>query len=98
MVEPFTVTRPSVISSSALRRLATPACERIFWRRCSAIFSRRFWRSFFESRRCRLGDRIHNVFDKFQAPQLLELFERRQLRYVLQSELHQEFFGGLVQN
>src|SRR5258706_10827805 len=86
MVFPFTVTRPSTINSSALRRLVTPACDRIFCRRSSGIFRgglRRFERKF------RLG-RLRPVLrlTNRHASQFLEFLQRRQLAQVLQPELH----------
>src|SRR5437667_8945085 len=44
MAVPFTVTRPSTISVSALRREVTPARERIFCNRSSATYSSKGFR------------------------------------------------------
>src|SRR5690348_3878203 len=87
---PFTVTWPAWISSSAFLRLAIPACERIFCNRSSGIFRRGI---LWSALRLGLGLRF---FHKFHAPQFLEFLERGQLFQILQPELDQEFFGGLV--
>src|SRR5215470_9707548 len=87
---PFTVTRPATINSSALRRLTTPACDRIFWRRSSAI-----------ARGPLVGGWLvcgAIGLHQLHPAELLELLERRQISQALQPELGQEFFGRLVQN
>src|SRR5258706_1570300 len=91
---PFTVTRPSTMSSSALRRLVTPAWDRSFCRRSSGMFRRRRVGRFEWQFSLWLGLRFANR----QPPELLEFLQGRQLAQILQSKLHQELFGGLVKD
>src|SRR4026209_1736650 len=91
---PLTTTRLSRISSSAFRREARPARERIFCRRSSAISSlvgrcRRALLRFGGGRR---------VVRNRHTPDLLEFLQRRQLTQILQPELLHELLGGLIQD
>ena len=85
-----------MISSSALRRLATPACDRIFWRRSSAFSSsaRPAGPAPRSGRRPRVpaGDRSwsgalvvgSSLRPASSRPKLLELLQRRQFAHILQ--------------
>src|SRR5579859_2588416 len=90
---PFTVTRPSRISCSALRREAAPARERIFCSRSSGM-SGLLSRCFFGGS----GRAFRGLVRHRQTADLLEFLERRQLAQVLQAELHHKLAGGLVEN
>src|SRR5690349_29980 len=124
---PFTVTRPSTINCSALRRLAMPACARIFCSLSSGIFLDRLLLGIFRRtgivRSIRFANIVRLCFRFFhgrlpfrllsgrglrlalgfslaqcELAEFLKLFQRRQLAEVLESELNQEFLGGLIKN
>src|SRR5258706_16308643 len=105
-VSPFTVTRPATMSSSAFRRLVTPACDRIFCNRSSAIFRRRFgvrggrrWlprllSSYLFSSRGSFRLRFHDL----PPSQFLEFLVCPELASILEAEIHPEFLCCLFQD